>query len=102
MPVLVVLRKIQRKAIPRIAQPLDLSSVSRIRHSVLWGLGQRLNKQKTICSANAEWMVFRICIYRCIACATYEKIDSVNIDRDFSKLSDNFAIFYCKNLFEKI
>ena len=32
------------------------------------GLGQRLNKQKTICSVEAEWMVFRICIYRCIAC----------------------------------
>ena len=32
------------------------------------GLGQRLNKQKTICSAEAEWLVFRICIYRCIAC----------------------------------
>ena len=27
---------------------------------------------------------------------TYEKIDSVNIDRDFSKLSDNFAIFIAK------
>ena len=46
MPVLVVLRKIQRKAIPRIAQPLDLSSVSRTWHSVLRGLGLRLNRQK--------------------------------------------------------
>ena len=62
MPVLVVLRKIQRKAIPRFAQPLDLSSVSRTRYSVLRGLGQRLNKQKTICSVEAERMVFRICI----------------------------------------
>ena len=35
------------------------------------GLGQRLNKQKTICSVEAEWMVFRICIYRCIACQVY-------------------------------
>ena len=34
------------QAIQRIAQPLDLSSASRTRHSVLRGLGQRLNKQK--------------------------------------------------------
>ena len=34
------------QAIQRIAQPLDLSSVSRTRHSVLRGLGHRLNKQK--------------------------------------------------------
>ncbi|MGM9584998.1 MAG: hypothetical protein ACI3V1_05590 [Faecousia sp.] len=46
----------------RIAQPLDLSGVSRTRQCVLRGLGQRLNKQKTICSTKAEWMVFRICI----------------------------------------
>lgn len=51
MPVLVVLRKIQRKAIPRIVQPQSEGCVHR-------GLGRRLNKQKTICSANAEWMVF--------------------------------------------
>ena len=25
------------------------------------GLGQRLNKQKTVRSVEAEWMVFRIC-----------------------------------------
>ena len=25
------------------------------------GLGQRVNKQKTICSVGVEWMVFRIC-----------------------------------------
>ena len=34
------------QTIQRIAQPLDLSSVSRTRHSVLRGLGHRLNKQK--------------------------------------------------------
>ena len=32
------------------------------------GLGQRLNKQKTIRSVEGEWMIFCICIYRCIAC----------------------------------
>ena len=56
------------QAIQRIVQPLDLSSVSRTRPCVLRGLGQRLNKQKTIRSTKAEWMVFRICTYRCIAC----------------------------------
>ena len=39
MPVLVVLRKIQRKAIPRIVQPQSEGCVHR-------GLGQRTNKQK--------------------------------------------------------
>ena len=39
MPVLVVLRKIQRKAIPRIVQPQSEGCVHR-------GLGQRLNKQE--------------------------------------------------------
>lgn len=50
------------QAIQRIAQPLDLSSVSRTRQCVLRGLGHRLNKQKPPTSASAEMGGFGICI----------------------------------------
>lgn len=36
------------------------------------GLGQRLNKQKTICSAEAEWMVSRICITDALLATTID------------------------------
>ena len=35
--------------------------------------GSASTSRKTIRSVNAEWMVFRICIYRCIACYYYTK-----------------------------
>ena len=33
--------------------------------------GSASTSRKTIRSVKAEWMVFRICIYRCIACYYY-------------------------------
>ena len=55
-----------RKAIQRIAQPQTEGLRS------LGGLGQRLNKQKTICSAEAEWMVSRICITDALLATTID------------------------------
>lgn len=41
---------------------LIFSGVSRTRTRVLWGLGQRLSKQKPITSASAEMGGFGVCI----------------------------------------
>jgi len=45
-------------AICKIVQPLDISSVSRTQNCVLRGLGQSLNKQKTLISTFEEMRVF--------------------------------------------
>ena len=44
------------------------------RRTALTGAwGSASTSRKTIRSVKAEWMVFRICIYRCIACDYYTK-----------------------------
>ena len=55
-----------RKAIQRIAQPQTEGLCS------LGGLGQRLNKQKTIRSVKAEWMVSHICITDALLATTID------------------------------